>query len=148
MRFLFLAFVLVPIIEMWLLITVGRHIGALVTIGLVLLTAVVGFALLRQQGFETLLRGRSRLDSGELPTTEMLEGLVLAVSGALLMTPGFLTDMLGFVGLMPALRRGLIGYLAPRMDVVQLNRFEVNQKTRDQHQEGDTLEGEFWREDK
>ena len=91
MRYLVLLFVLMPVAEMWLLITVGSQIGALPTIGLVLLTAVVGAGLLREQGFATLWKGRQKLQAGELPTTEIAEGLILAVSGALLLTPGFVT---------------------------------------------------------
>lgn len=101
MRYLLLLFIVMPVVEMWLLITVGRQIGALPTIGLVLLTAVVGVALLRAQGFATLFRARQKMDLGELPAMEMAEAIVLAVCGALLLTPGFATDVLGFAGLIP-----------------------------------------------
>lgn len=103
----FLLFFLTPIVEMYLLITVGGHIGALATIGLVMLTAVVGLALLRSQGLATLTRGMGRLQRGEVPAQEMAEGLLLAVAGALLITPGFATDGLGFFLLVPV-GRGLI----------------------------------------
>ena len=76
MHALFLIFVLVPVAEMWLLITVGNHLGALPTIGLVLLTAVAGAGLLREQGFATLWKGRQKLQGGELPTTEIAEGII------------------------------------------------------------------------
>ncbi|MDX1800983.1 MAG: FxsA family protein, partial [Marinobacter sp.] len=85
----FLLFVILPIVEMTILIKVGAVIGALNTIGLVLLTAVLGAALLRQQGLATLLKANQRLNSGELPAKEVAEGLILAVGGALLLTPGF-----------------------------------------------------------
>ena len=88
MRYLLLLFIVMPVLEMWLLISVGSQIGALPTIGLVLLTAVVGAGLLREQGFATLWRGRQKLQEGQLPTTEIAEGFILAVSGALLLTPG------------------------------------------------------------
>ena len=104
MRYLLLLFIVMPILEMWLLISVGTQIGALPTIGLVLLTAVVGAGLLREQGFATLWRGRQKLQEGQLPTTEIAEGFILAVSGALLLTPGFFTDVIGFAGLIPAIR--------------------------------------------
>ena len=99
MRYLLLLFIAMPVLEMWVLINVGSQIGALATIALVLLTALIGVGLLREQGLETLLRGRRKLQSGELPTGEIAEGLILAVSGALLLTPGFITDVLGFLGL-------------------------------------------------
>ena len=96
MRFLFLLFIVMPIVEMWLLIAVGAEIGALYTIGLVLLTAVSGARLLREQGLATLWRGRRKLEEGQLPAQEIGEGIILAVSGALLLTPGFITAVLGF----------------------------------------------------
>jgi UPF0716 protein FxsA len=114
MRFLFLLFVILPVLEMWLLIEVGGLIGSLPTIGMVLLTAVVGAALLKQQGVETLTRAQQRLNSGQVPATEILEGLLLAVGGALLLTPGFVTDAIGFVCLIGPLRRVVVGEMLKR----------------------------------
>ena len=71
MRYLLFLFIAMPVLEMWVLINVGSQIGALATIALVLLTALIGVSLLREQGFETLLRGRQKLQSGELPTGEI-----------------------------------------------------------------------------
>jgi UPF0716 protein FxsA len=110
MRFLLMLFIIVPIAEMWVLIEVGTQIGALNTIFLVFLTAVIGLALLRQQGLSTLMRVNQRMEAGELPATEILEGVFLAVGGALLLTPGFITDAIGFCCLIGPLRRGMIGY--------------------------------------
>ena len=109
MRLLFLMFITVPIIEMWVLIQVGAKFGALSTIAAVLLTAVLGLALLRQQGFNTLLKLNQRMEHGELPAKEILEGVVLAVGGALLLTPGFITDAIGFACLLPFSRQLLVG---------------------------------------
>lgn len=114
--FLFL-FIVMPIVEMTILIKVGAVIGALNTVGLVLLTAVVGAALLRQQGLSTLLRVNQRLNSGELPAREVAEGLILAVGGALLLTPGFVTDGIGFLCLMPGSRHWLAEQALKRMVV-------------------------------
>ena len=94
---------------MYLLLQVGGHIGALPTIGLVMLTAVVGILLLKRQGLATLTRGLARLEQGELPASEVAEGILLAVAGALLVTPGFVTDALGFLLLFPPTRRWLVG---------------------------------------
>ena len=96
MRYLLLLFISVPIVEMWLLIAVGQQIGAPLTISLVVATAVIGVYWLRQQGFSTLTRLNQRLASGQLPAREIAEGVVLTVGGALLLTPGFATDILGF----------------------------------------------------
>ena len=102
-----LIFFLTPIVEMYLLIEVGGYIGALPTIALVMITAVIGVALLRVQGLSTLTRGLGRLEGGQLPAREMVEGLLLAVAGALLLTPGFVTDAVGFVLLTPPLRASI-----------------------------------------
>ncbi len=104
---LFLLFVLVPIAEIWLLIQVGGHIGGGWTIFLVVLTAVLGAAIVRFQGLTTLARVRALLAAGELPAVELLEGLGILVAGALLLTPGFITDCAGFALLFPPLRRAL-----------------------------------------
>jgi len=105
MRILFSLFIVIPILEMVLLIKVGSIIGAIPTVGLVLLTAMIGITLLRQQGFETLNRLQSRLAQGEIPGTELVEGAMLLVGGALLLTPGFFTDAVGFVCLLPFFRK-------------------------------------------
>ena len=92
---------------MILLIKVGGMIGALPTVGLVVLTAVVGVWLLRMEGLATLTRVQDKLNRGEIPETELLEGIMLIFGGALLLTPGFFTDFIGFVCLLPGLRRPL-----------------------------------------
>ncbi len=85
MRYLILFFIIIPVVEIYLLIAVGREIGALFTISLVLLTAAVGLSLLRQQGLETFFRARNKIDTGELPAKEMNEALIILFSGALLL---------------------------------------------------------------
>jgi len=107
-RFLFLIFIIVPITEMLLLFEVADHIGAWYTLGLVVLTAVIGIQVLKQQGLSTLTRANQRIESGELPAQEMIEGIFLAVGGAFLLTPGFITDTLGFMFLIGPIRRLLV----------------------------------------
>lgn len=114
MPYVLLLFIAIPIVEMWLLISVGRHIGALLTITLVVATAVIGVYWLRQQGFSTLLKLNERLSAGELPAREMTEGVILAVGGALLLTPGFATDALGFACLFSPTRSLLVKVLFSR----------------------------------
>jgi UPF0716 protein FxsA len=104
MRLWFLVFFATPIVEMYLLIEVGGYIGAIPTIALVVLTAMAGVALLRVQGLATLSRGLGRLQGGQLPAQEVVEGLLLAFAGALLITPGFVTDVVGFLLVVPASR--------------------------------------------
>lgn len=107
-RILFALFILIPIIEIYLLIQVGSVIGAIPTVAMVVFTAVLGGLLMRHQGLITLTRVQTALGRGELPTVAMLEGVVIMISGALLLTPGFFTDTLGFLGLVPPLRQWLI----------------------------------------
>lgn len=111
------AFVLTPLVELYLLIEIGSVLGALPTIGLCLLTAVVGASLLRQQGIETLARARRNLDRGELPAIELFEAVALVIGGVLLLTPGLVTDVIGFACLVPASRRWLVGVMMRRMRV-------------------------------
>lgn len=118
MRFLFLLFIIIPIVEITLLIQVGQVIGAWYTVGLVLLSAFIGVNMLRQQGLATLSRAQLRLDRQELPGQEMVEGIILAVGGAMLITPGFVTDLMGFSCLIPPLRRGLVKLLMSRVTVI------------------------------
>lgn len=107
--FLFLLlFVGVPLIELYFLIQVGSQIGALSTIGLSVFTALLGGALVRLQGFSVLMRVRNALEQNQVPTLELLSGALLLVAGLVLLLPGFFTDALGFLLLVPKLRRFLI----------------------------------------
>lgn len=101
-------FLIVPLTEVWLLVTVGGVVGVGWTIFLVVLTAVIGAYLVRSQGINTLARSQDSLARGELPALELLEGVALLIAGALLLTPGFFTDGIGFLLLLPPLRRWLI----------------------------------------
>ncbi|MGO1500042.1 MAG: FxsA family protein [Marinobacter sp.] len=115
MSILLFVFIIMPIAEMAVLIQVGGMIGVVNTIGFVLLTAVIGAWLLRQQGMATLLRANQRLNTGELPAKEVAEGLILAVGGVLLITPGFITDTIGFLCLIPFTRYWLSALALKRM---------------------------------
>lgn len=77
------------------------------TLMMIILTAVIGVSLLRQQGLSTLYKAQQKMNQGEIPAMEMIEGIMLAVAGALLITPGFFTDSIGFLLLIPSLRRQL-----------------------------------------
>lgn len=143
---LFLLFLLVPMVEIYLLIQVGGMIGALPTVFLVVFTAVLGALLIRYQGFVTLRNFQKSLAGGKLPALEIMEGMVLLVAGALLLTPGFFTDTIGFLCLIPPLRRTLIRWF--------LARFRLpggpGPGRHPPPSEGDgpvTIEGEYRRED-
>lgn len=104
---LFLLFTIIPTIEIFLLIRVGRLIGPFPTIGLLLLLSALGAWLVRSQGFAILRRIQDELARGRLPATELFDGALVLAGGLLLMTPGFFTDILGLVLLIPRLRIGV-----------------------------------------
>ncbi len=118
-KILLLLFLVVPVIEIYLLIEVGGFIGAIPTIFLVVFTAVLGAWLLRIQGFATLRRVQRSLARGEIPAIEMLGGVLLLVSGALLLTPGFVTDTIGFLFLFPGFRRLLVLWFLSRGNILK-----------------------------
>ena len=107
--FLFLVFFVgAPLIELYLLIEVGSVIGALPTILLSVFTALLGGVLVRLQGFSVLFRAQAQMAQEEVPAIEMLEGALLLLVGFALLLPGFITDAIGFLLLIPPLRRALI----------------------------------------
>ena len=113
LRILFLLFISVPLLELYLLIEVGSGIGGFATIFLCLLTAAIGGLLIRMQGLSTLIDAQRRMAHGELPADHGFHGLLLALAGLLLFTPGFITDTLGFLLLVPPLRQWLINRFIP-----------------------------------
>ncbi|HDZ3713346.1 TPA: membrane protein FxsA [Vibrio vulnificus] len=114
---LLLLFICVPIIEIALFIQVGGFIGLWPTIGLVLITAFIGASLVRSQGVQTLMSVQQRLQQGELPAQQIVEGVMLAVSGVLLLTPGFMTDAMGMIVLIPGPRAAIARYLMSKVVV-------------------------------
>jgi UPF0716 protein FxsA len=110
--FLLAAFIGVPLVEIAVFVQVGGWIGLLPTLALVVLTAVLGTWQLRAQGLATLLRARNQVDRGALPARELFDGACLLVAGALLLTPGFVTDIAGFLLFLPLVRNRLREILA------------------------------------
>lgn len=104
---LILLFLLTPAVELALLIQVDRLIGFWPTIGLIVVTGIVGSHLARREGLSTWRRLNDRLRAGDLPGAELADGVIILVSGALLITPGILTDVIGFLGLIPVTRARL-----------------------------------------
>lgn len=134
-----------PLIEIYFLIQVGSEIGALPTIGLTILTAVLGAGLVRHQGFGVLQRIRDMQERDELPALEILDGALLLVAGFFLLLPGFLTDSLGFLLLIPPLRhwtikRYLIGRHFGMMSVSRRSPAGQRHAPR-------TIEGDYRRDD-
>lgn len=114
---LFVIFVIIPLIEISLFVKVGGAIGLFNTLFLCLLTAMAGGALIRWQGLNTLLSARTSMNRGEMPVEAMFDGICIAVAGALLLTPGFFTDAIGFTLLVPPARVWLRKRLARHFDM-------------------------------
>lgn len=146
-RFWPLLFIIVPLLELYLIIKVGGMIGAFMTVLLVVTTAVVGVSLLRFQGFSTIQRAQANMARGQMPAMEMFEGMLLAIAGVLLLTPGFLTDSIGFFLLLPAGRRALIRAMSANA-TFYTSGFGGGSAGRsgDAHPGGNTWEGESQRQ--
>ncbi len=149
---LFPIFVIVTLAEIYVLVSVGQAIGGLSTVLLVIITAFIGSSLLRQQGWSTIAKAQQSMAEGRTPAFEMMEGVVILVSGVLLLTPGFLTDTLGLLGLMPWSRSYFINhFLEKNAERVFKSRSSVfihrSGTTDSKSKKDETIEGEFW-EDK
>ncbi|MDX8391254.1 MAG: FxsA family protein [Mariprofundaceae bacterium] len=140
LRILFALFILIPLLELWVLIEVGSGIGGLSTIALCLLTAALGGFLIRWQGMSTLIDAQKRMLHGEAPIDHGLHGLMIAFSGILLFTPGFITDSIGFLLLFPPLRRSIIRRIIP----IQ----KINTAKHTHRPAGDIIDGEVISHDK
>ncbi len=142
----FLLFILTPIAEIWLMIDIGSVIGAGWTVLSIIATAIIGGTLVRYQGLGVYTRMNLSASRGELPAMEMIEGMALLISGLLLLTPGFITDTIGFLILIPPLRRWLALNMLKRFFIVPGG---VNTAAGDPPSTGPkTIEGEFRRIDK
>tara|TARA_B100000929_G_scaffold61072_1_gene46275 strand:+ start:1983 stop:2417 length:435 start_codon:yes stop_codon:yes gene_type:complete len=140
-RIFLILFITIPLVEIAILIKIGKIIGAGYTIALVIGTAFLGVSLLRIQGISTLAKVQANVNRGQLPATELIEGLILLISGVLLLTPGFFTDMLGFLMLVPMLRQRLaetffVNFMKNRINIRQT-------QTRNRN----IIEGEHWDSD-
>ena len=140
-----LLFIVIPLIELYLIIKVGGLIGAFPTVVLVILTAVIGVNLLRMQGFSTMAKFQQELATGQMPAVTMMEGAALLFGGALLLTPGFLTDTIGFLCLIPFTRRTFIYWLMRRIPMKTI--FSAQQYPPRQPSDN-VIEGEYEPRDK
>ena len=147
---LFAIFAVMTLLEIYVLMTVGDVIGNWQTVLLVIMTALIGSTLLRQQGWSTMAKAQQSIAEGKTPAFEMLEGVVILVSGVLLITPGFITDSLGLLGLMPWSRRYFINHILEKnservfsqRNSVFIHRTKNQEKT--SNNKNETIEGEFW----
>lgn len=118
LTYLILLFTVIPAVELMVLIKVGTYIGAINTVALIIFTGVVGAFLARMQGLATLYRIQSNLDRGVMPTSEMFDGVLILIGGVLLLTPGFITDTIGFLFLVPLTRALLKAWLQKKLQTM------------------------------
>lgn len=147
-QILLVIFLVIPIIEIYLLIQVGGIIGVGWTIFFVIATAVLGVSLLRQQGLSTWTRLNQSMAQGQLPPTILVEGILLLLSGAFLLTPGFFTDAIGFLFLTPFVRKFIAANLLSRGLFMASNmgaRYtsQTTHSTTKRSVEGHIIEGEY-----
>jgi UPF0716 protein FxsA len=145
--FLLAALIGVPLVEIAVFVQVGGWIGLFPTLALVVLTAVLGTWQLRAQGLATLLRARDQVDRGALPARELFDGACLLVAGALLLTPGFVTDIAGFLLFLPPIRDKLREILARYVQTAMEARSAGGHEPRSTGRPGGTqspiIDGEF-----
>ncbi|MEH7300423.1 FxsA family protein [Neobacillus drentensis] len=105
MRYLFLLIIVIPAIDIGVLLLSGKTIGVWPTIAIIILTGVLGAYMAKREGLQTIRRAREQLRYGEIPSEAVLDGICIIIGGTLLITPGFVTDLTGFLLLFPLTRR-------------------------------------------
>jgi len=149
---IFPLFVIVTLLEIYVLVSVGEAIGGFSTILLVVITALIGSTLLKHQGWSTMAKAQQSMANGQTPAFEMLEGVVILISGVLLLTPGFITDAVGLLGLMPWSRTYFIDHILrknaekvfSKNNTVFIHKGQSPEKKDKSKDKKDTIEGEFW----
>jgi UPF0716 protein FxsA len=143
----FLALLLVPIIEITLFVKVGGLIGLWPTLLIVVLTAIVGSQLIRRQGLAAFLALRSSISDLRDPTGPLFDGAMVLFSGALLLTPGFLTDAIGLLLLLPPVRAALYAAIRKRIRVTSFSAAPRPEPRPDPRRRSDVIDGDFHRVD-
>lgn len=147
---LFALFLIVPLIEISLFITVGGWLTLWPTLGLVLLTGIIGTALMRWQGMQVLAELRGDMGQLKNPLSPLAHGALILVAGLLLLTPGFFTDTIGFLLMVPAIRTAVIHWVGSRVKVQAFGMTQAETAFRDHragHPAGTVIDGEFYEMD-
>jgi UPF0716 protein FxsA len=110
-----LLFVIVPLAELWAIVQVGHAIGYLDTFGLLILTSLAGGWLMKREGLAVLKRAQAAVDRGQVPGKELIDGVLILAGGALMLVPGFITDVIGLLLLLPPVRAGLRAVVRRRL---------------------------------
>ena len=154
-RILLAIFIIIPIIEIYLFMKIGGMIGFPYTLAMIVLTAVIGASMLKWQGLSTLQRAQANLQDNKIPATELVEGIILLLCGALLLTPGFFTDTFGFLMLVPMIRRAIAKALIEKGKIQMFNSsgfsaFSTNHGfgQSPNNKSEDIIDGEFTKENK
>jgi UPF0716 protein FxsA len=108
---LLILFIIIPVTELYILIEVGKKIGSLTTIGIIIFTGILGAYLVKNQGFVILKKIQNDLNDGIMPGDSLIQGAIILIGGILLLTPGFVTDIAGFIFLIPVSRNVVKKYL-------------------------------------
>ncbi len=166
-QLLFVLFIIIPIIEITVIMQVGALLGVWPTVAIVIFSAWLGAKYVRQQGLATMQNVQAKMAQGEMPSNEIVTGLMLLVAGVLLVTPGFVTDIFGLSLLIPSVRTAIASYVQKHIKVNQFGtgatftqgsagnvyQHEAQEQSFTQqsepisHHQGETLEGEFQRKD-
>ena len=140
-------FLIVPIIELYVMLQIGKVIGLGITILIIFITAFIGAKLTKAQGLQAIKNGRSAFMSGKLPHKEVIDGVLIIIAGAVLLTPGFLTDLLGFSLLVPTLRSSyrelLINYFKSRIVIHRRGQNNDKKSKPDETEDQTILEAEI-----
>jgi UPF0716 protein FxsA len=143
MFFIFLFFIIIPIIEIYFFILIGGEIGTTATIALIILTAIIGVSLLKRQGLSVIANFKNKLNQGQVPTCEIADGIFLIISAAFLLTPGFFTDSVGFLLLIPIVRELIVDIGAGSLFAFFYSSSKSQKKSSDT-----VIDGEFYEEPK
>jgi len=146
-RLLFLVFLVVPLIEIALFISIGQAIGLWPTLLGVVVTALIGSAIIRKQGISLIEEIRRVTAAGAMPAKQLAEGMMLGISGALLLTPGYFTDAIGFLLLIPSLRIKIYDYLKSRIFVVHAGMSSRGPRPPPDNDDYIDLDHNNWRDD-
>ena len=157
-RILFLLFIIIPIVEISVLIQVGSVLGFWPTIAIVILTAWLGAKYVKQQGLATLRAVQEKTVMGQVPSEEIISGVMLLVAGVVLVTPGFVTDIIGLALLVPMVRKSFISSLQKHFVISANSNVHFHSANQNFYQErqtfeqsdleqGKTLEGEYERKE-
>ena len=139
----FLFFIVIPIIEVILFITVGKYIGLWNTIFIIITTGIIGAILVKSQGITILNNALEEIRSNKMPILSIFEGVAILIAGAFLLTPGFLTDTIGCVLLIPKARNIIINYITSYLKKRTIYKKKTTYYSNKEYKENKTFEGDF-----